>query len=215
MQLPFTSDQFFEVFRLYNAVVWPTQLLLYGLGCAAVALAAGGGARRSRYASALLAVLWIWTGAAYHLTFFAAINPAAYLFGALCIAQGALLIHTGVLGARLSFRAPRDRDGVIGASLVAYALVLYPLLGVALGHRFPSSPTFGVPCPTTIFTFGLLFWTARSAPRALLVIPLLWALVGTVAALQLGMLEDFGLTVAAALTVARLLPRVSRARLAT
>jgi len=36
-----------------------------------------------------------------------------------------------------------------------------------------------------------------------------------VAALQLGMLEDFGLTVAAALTVARLLPRVSRARLAT
>ncbi|WP_414541485.1 DUF6064 family protein [Nostoc sp. CCY0012] len=29
---------------------------------------------------------------------------------------------------------------------------MYPLIGYALGRIFPTSPTFGVPCPTTIFT---------------------------------------------------------------
>lgn len=215
MRLPFTLEQFLDTFRLYNLLVWPAQLALYALAAGAVALALFGGARFSRYVAAALALLWLWSGVAYHVAFFARINPAAYYFGALCIAQGLLLNQTGVAGSRLSFRPRRDADGAIGAALIAYALVVYPLLGAALGHRYPAMATFGAPCPTTIFTFGLLFWAVRPVPRAVLVIPLLWALVGSVAALQLGMLEDFGLTAAALLAALRLFPHTSRAPLAT
>ena len=46
MRLPFTPEQFVDSFHYYNVVVWPTQLLLYGLGLGAVALALKGGAVR-------------------------------------------------------------------------------------------------------------------------------------------------------------------------
>jgi hypothetical protein len=50
--------------------------------------------------------------------------------------------------------------------------------------------------PTTIFTFGILFWTDRRAPLYLLAIPLAWSFMGFWAAVSLGMAEDFGLLVA-------------------
>jgi Family of unknown function (DUF6064) len=70
------------------------------------------------------------------------------------------------------------------------------LLGYALGQTFPGSPTFGTPCPTTIFTFGLLLWADKKVPLSLLIIPVLWSIVGTLAALNFGIKEDFGLLVA-------------------
>jgi hypothetical protein len=69
-------------------------------------------------------------------------------------------------------------------------------------------PVFGVaPCPTTIFTFGILLWTTDRVPKYLLVIPLLWALVGTFAALSLGIPEDYALPVAALISLALLIWR--------
>jgi hypothetical protein len=57
-----------------------------------------------------------------------------------------------------------------------------------------------VPCPTTIFTFGLLLWTERAVPKYLLVIPLLWTVIGSSAAWLLGFWEDLGLLVAGILS---------------
>jgi hypothetical protein len=73
---------------------------------------------------------------------------------------------------------------------------VYPLLSVALGHGFPTVPTFGLPCPTTIFTLGLLWWLRGGHVRILLVIPLLWSAVGGSAAFALGVPQDLGLLVA-------------------
>ncbi|WP_339379209.1 DUF6064 family protein [aff. Roholtiella sp. LEGE 12411] len=47
---------------------------------------------------------------------------------------------------------------------------IYPLIGYSLERTFPSLPTFGIPCPTTIFTFGLLFWTNKKFPSSLLIV---------------------------------------------
>jgi hypothetical protein len=67
---------------------------------------------------------------------------------------------------------------------------------------------FGVaPCPTTIFTFGLLLWTRGRVPGWLLAVPTLWALIGFTAALTLGILEDTGLLVAGLLGTGLLLYR--------
>jgi hypothetical protein len=86
---------------------------------------------------------------------------------------------------------------ILGALMVLYALIGYPLLGTAAGHGWPRAPMFGItPCPTAIFTFGMLLWTDRRVPRYLPPIPVLWAVVGFFAALQLTIYEDFGLPVA-------------------
>ena len=100
------------------------------------------------------------------------------------------------MGSTLLFAA-----AIIGAALLTYAVVGYPLLGYALGHRYPAAPTFGVPCPTTIFTLGLGVWAGASLPRRLLIAPLAWSIVGTSAAITLGMIEDLGLLAAAIATV--------------
>jgi hypothetical protein len=197
MSLPFTVEQFLDVFRRYNEAVWPAQWALAALGVVAVVLAVRPGRHGGRAVAAILAALWLWMGAVYHLGFFRAINPAAALFGAAFLAQAALLLWLGVARGRMTFRVRPDVAGVAGALLVLYALVAYPALDYVLGHRYPTAPTFGLPCPTTILTLALLLWATPAAPRILFAVPLLWAAVGTSAAVQLGMLEDFGLLAAA------------------
>ena len=134
---------------------------------------------------------------------FRAVNPGATLFGAAFVLQAGLFGWAGVRG-RLVFGPRRDVRGLVGGVLIVYALVVYPLLNYALGHRYPTAPTFGAPCPTTILTFGLLLWTARPIPWWLLIVPGLWAVIGLSAALSLGVPQDFGLFVAGAVAIAML-----------
>lgn len=196
MQLPFTVEQFFDVFRQYNERVWPAQLFLLAAATIALLLTVRPGERAGRSVSGILALLWLWMGVIYHIGFFRDINPAAVLFGALSIVQALLLTWLGVREGRLTFRS-HGAAHVWGWVHIGYALLLYPLLGAWLGHRYPLAPTFGLPCPTTIFTFGIFLWARPPIPRALVVIPGLWAILGTSAAFQLGMLEDVGLLIAA------------------
>jgi hypothetical protein len=84
------------------------------------------------------------------------------------------------------------------------------------GHRYPAFPTFGAPCPTTIFTFGFLCLIELPFGRALLVAPVVWAAIGTVAAISLGVPQDFALPAAAAIALAaKVPPSISRARSAS
>jgi hypothetical protein len=210
--LPFTTEQFLDTFGRYNEAIWPLQLVAYGLGILAVRLALRPGRGSSRLIATILAAFWLWTGAVYHLGFFREINGAAVLFGALFAAQGLLWLVVGVVRPHLAFRANRDLGGLVGALFIAYALVGYPLLGLALGQSFPRMPTFGItPCPLTIVSFGLLLWTERPVPRLLLVIPLLWSLLGMSAAISLDVGEDVGLAVAGLVGTAMLLWRDHRA----
>jgi hypothetical protein len=210
MRLPFTPEQFFTVFGRYNEAVWPAQWVLAGLGLLALALALRGSTLASRIISGILALLWLWMAVVYHWCFFRAINPGAVLFTAFFSVQAGLLVTLGVRRPLLRVHPHLDIRGIVGGLLIAYAMLAYPTLGYLLGHRYPTAPTFGLPCPTTIFTFGILVWADRQLiPRTLLLVPVLWALIGTVAALQLGVREDLGLPVAAA--VATILVATPRA----
>ncbi|HET7462699.1 MAG TPA: DUF6064 family protein [Longimicrobium sp.] len=196
MGLPFTLEQFLDVFARYNQQVWPVQLVLIALALTAVHLALRPGPGGGWAVATILALLWGWTAVAYHWSFFTRVNPAAYAFGGVFMLQAALLLFAGDLRA-LWFQPRRDAAGIAGWVLVAYALVGYPLVGWLAGHRYPAAPTFGVPCPTTIFTLGVLLGLQGRPARRLFVIPVLWAAAATVAALQLGMTEDLGLPAAA------------------
>lgn len=190
MKLPFTAEQFFEIFAQYNLAVWPIQVVIYILAIAALVLAFRETRYSNRIISAVLAFLWLWIGLVYHIGYFSAINGAAYVFGGLFIIQAGLFLATGTLKQKLWFRFHPNNYAIVGALFILYGLVIYPMWGYALGHRYPHSPTFGLPCPTTIFTFGLLLWTDKRIPKYLLIIPVLWSILGLSAALQLGVWED-------------------------
>lgn len=194
--MPFTVDQFLNVFARYNVTVWPAQIVLYAIAVCAISLAVQRGKSFSRSISGLLSVLWLWSGIVYHLIFFSRINPAAYLFGALFIFQAFLFIYAGMLKRKISFRFSRSSYGIIGGIFLVYALLIYPVLSCKLGHIYPMTPTFGVPCPSAIFTFGMLMCSERRFPLYVLIIPLLWSLIGLSAAWSLGMQEDLGLLIA-------------------
>ena len=197
MDLPFTTEQFLNVFRDYNTAIWPVQVAAYLLGLAALGLAIRRTSWSDQVIGSVLAAFWLWMGAVYHLTFFREINSAAVLFGVLFLAQGLLFAYIGFIRNGLTFRVRTDRYGWVGGLFIVYALVIYPILGAQLGHGYPQAPMFGVaPCPTTIFTFGLLLWTGGRVPGWLLLLPTLWAVVGFTAAFTLGIIEDIGLLVA-------------------
>jgi len=206
--LPFTIDQFLGVFERYNQAIWPMHIVAYILAIGVIFLAA----KKTRYSdqiiSVVLACFWAWMGIVYHLMYFSAINGAAIGFGILFIVQAILWLVFGVIRPKLSFQLDTNPYALTGVVLIVYAVLVYPLIGTLLGHGYPRSPSFGVaPCPTTIFTFGLLLWTTTRFPKTVLIIPLIWSLLGFSAALSLGVREDIGLLLAGVLSVALLLWR--------
>ncbi|HET9386098.1 MAG TPA: DUF6064 family protein [Gemmatimonadales bacterium] len=203
--LPFSRQEFLDVFGRYNGAVWPAQLLLYALALVLVARIL----RREPLTGGfvLLAALWLWMGVVYHLMFFSAINPAARLFGIAFIAQAVLLLSLERPGS-MEEGTPAARS--TGKVLIAYALFGYPLVGYLAGQRYPEMVTLGLPCPTTIFTIGVLLVAVRRPPTWLLAIPIAWAFIGTFAAISLGMPQDYGLAIAGLAAAVRLLPRPSR-----
>jgi hypothetical protein len=191
--LPFTHEQFLEVFARYNLAVWPAQFFAYLL--AAVMLGAiflGASRWRDRLIAGGLALMWTWTGIAYHWLQFTSINDAAWAFGALFVLQGLLFAHAAAAG-KLQFGTgvPGIRR-TLGWALAGYATILYPAAGVAFGPGYPEMPMFGItPCPVTLFTFGILLLGTGSVSRWLLVIPVAWSLVGGSAAWMLNVPQDW------------------------
>jgi len=204
MELPFTVEQFFDVFRRYNEAIWPWQVALVALGLAAAALALARPKKASRLVSGALALLWAWMAIEYHWRFFAGINPAARVFAVFFLLEAAAIAWFGVVRTQLAFGCASKARRSLALVLCAYALAVYPYLGFLAGHRYPATPTFGVPCPTTILTLGLLGLAGPGLARVLLVVPLLWSAVGAYAAFRLNVPQDLGLLAAGFLTVASL-----------
>ena len=197
--LPFTTGEFFDVFARYNAAIWPTQIGAAALGVLAVILLFRSGPVASRVICLILAAFWLLMGIGYHLLFFTRINTLAYAFGLLFVAQAVLLLVDGVIRRQIMFRDEPGWRAWLAWCLIAYGLVIYPLIGLFGSHPYPLTPLFGVaPCPTTIFTLGLLLLS--NASGRLLVIPLVWSVVGGSAAVLLAVPQDYGLILAGAIT---------------
>ncbi len=201
MKTPFTLEQFFAVFKYYNQAVFPMQIVFYLASAVAIYLVLKPTSKSDKVISILLSFFWLWMGIVYHIIFFTLINKAAWVFGVLFIIQGMLFLYFGVFQNKLSFHFQKDKYGITGLILVLFALIVYPIAGYFFGHVYPSSPTFGLPCPTTIFTFGVLLLSQKICPIAILIIPFIWSVIGFMAAFQFGIVEDTALIVASLATV--------------
>ena len=194
MQLPFTTEQFFDLFAAYNRAMWPALVALWVASVMASALLFSSRRPPDRWISGLLAVHWAWSALAYHVAFFTRINPGAWIFAALFLLQATFFFWRGVVLQRLSFARRRNAWTPIAGALVAYSLA-YPAINAVQHHTLSRIPTFGVPCPTTIFTVGMLM---LAAPRfwPLAIVPMIWALIGGSGAFLLGVRADYALPIA-------------------
>jgi len=206
--LPFTVEQFLTVFVSYNNAIWPIQIAAYRLGGILVALLFRKTRGADRAIAGVLAMMWLWTGVAYHGLSFVVINKAAYLFAALFVAQGIYFIYAGVYHNQISFGLRPGTAALVGAVFVVYSAIIYPLIGMAAGHSYPAMPMFGItPCPVTILTFGMFLLTLGPVPRGLFVIPVVWSLIGGSAAILLKVPQDWLLLLSGCIAVPLVLVR--------
>lgn len=103
MKMPFTTEQFFDLFRSYNEAVFPLQIVFYSLGILFAALTFIRKPWINITISAGLSLLWFWMALVYHLLFFSTINKAAYAFGIAFIIQALLLGWYGRYTQKIEF----------------------------------------------------------------------------------------------------------------
>ena len=210
MNTPFTSEQFFDVFKNYNQSVFPVQFIFYVTALLVIYFIFKHSSAADKIISSILSALWLWMGIVYHLLFFTEINNAAYIFGYLFIIQGIIFLVYGVLRNELSFKFTPDKFGFTGVCIIFYALIFYPVLGYFLGHRFPYSPTFGLPCPTVIFTFGVFMFSNKKCPYVILIVPFIWSIIGFTAVFNFGIIEDTGLLISGITALFMILNKIKK-----
>jgi hypothetical protein len=202
--MPFSRDQFLGVFASYHEEWWLAVWFFYA-GAAVVLAAIGKCSARTafRVAAFCLGIAWAWIGVAYHWMHFRPINPAAGAFAGLFLAQGLLFLKQAVLPGGGRFERPAGLPRLLGGGLAAYSLVIYPVLGYLSGHGYPNGPSFGLPCPTTIFTFAVLLLTVSDFQKLLWLaaIPVAWSFIATFAAIEFGIVEDWALLPSALIAV--------------
>jgi hypothetical protein len=193
--LSFNLEEFLGVLERFNKDIWPLQILIYVLGIFVLFLLIRKNKYSDRIILAILALLWLWNGIIFCPFYWATTYKYAYLFGALFILQGIIFL-VGVFKPNISFGHLNRLNTAVGIVFIIYAMAGYQLLGYSLGHVYPEFFPFGlVPCPTAIFTFGVLLITNKKIPGYYLLIPAIFA-AGGFLAVSKGVFEDIGLIIA-------------------
>jgi hypothetical protein len=176
--LMFSPRTYYRLIELYNAAVWPAQIVTVGLGLAILWLLYRAAAPRGRLIAAILAGCWLLVAIAFHANRYATINWAAVFFAWGFGLEAALLIWTGVVRGRLVFERPADRTSRTGRWIFLLALAVLPLVGPLLGRGWRQAEVFGVaPDPTAVATLGILLLASGPGSRMLIVIPAVWCAI--------------------------------------
>src|SRR5215471_5624483 len=166
--------QFFGMFAQANTAVWPAHLVWYAAAIAAMLLAVRPVRGSSRLIAGFLAAYFVWLAIVFFRIYYTPLNDHSPAYAVMFGLGGALFLFAGVIRDELEFQAKWDAFGLIGGVFMLYALA-YPVIDALTGHVFPAAPVFGVaPCPSAIFTVGLLLWTRPGMPLYVLVVPLIW-----------------------------------------
>lgn len=201
MKIPFTTEQFFEIIEKYNQAVFPAQLIAILLAILSVILLHSKKKSKNNLIGSFLGILWIWIGIAYHFAFFTEINKAAFLFGGLFVLQGLFFLIETFYRKKLEFKFSGKWMDYIAYFFIIFGIVIYPILLFYLENSLELTITLGLPCPSTILTFGFLMLASSRLSKYLLIIPALWTIVGTSAAINFGVYPDYLMPVSALIAI--------------
>ena len=193
--LSFTLEDFLAVLKQYNLSIWPTQIFAYILGILALFFCIKKTKYSDKIVLTILSLLWFWNGIVFCPLYWAPTYKYAYGFGALLIIQGFLFMRNSIKS-NISTCSRSNLQLITGLLFVIYAMAGYQLFGLLLNRVYPQFFPFGlVPCPTTIYTFGLFLVMNKRFPRYILFIPFILSISGLLAVYK-GILEDIGLIIA-------------------
>ena len=175
--LLFSPRTYYRLFELYNADIWPAQIMALLLGIAVAALIVRGGAWRGRAVAVILGLCWLWIAWAFHYERYATINWAATYVALGFAAEGLLLIGFGLTTGHAWFRADNTMHRA-GLGILLFALVVQPVIGPLTGRPWGQVELFGVaPDPAAVATLGTLLCTADRAFWWLAALPIAWCAI--------------------------------------
>lgn len=149
------AERFFQFMAEYNTAIWPAQVVFYALSAFFIYTSFNNFKHSNTINILTLSSLWILNGAVTLLIYFTNFHNQYYLWGPLWIAQGFLIYYHGIIKKQLNFKIKKDIYSFTGLTFIAYALIIYPLIGSWIGHPFPKGPIFGAaPCPTVTLLSG-------------------------------------------------------------
>jgi Family of unknown function (DUF6064) len=210
--LLFSPQTYYRLFELYNAAIWPAQLVAIVLGLAVGILGRRPGPSRGRWIAAILAGCWLWVAIAFHAHRYATINWAAVDFAWGFGFEAALLIWTGVLRGKLVFGPGEGAIGRASVGIFLFALLAQPVIGPLFGRPWRQVEVFGVaPDPTAVGTLGILLLAAGRVRWELLAVPAIWCAITGATLLAMKAPDAWVTPLAAALAVV-LAVRKTRAR---
>jgi hypothetical protein len=170
--LLFSARTYYRLFEIYNAAIWPLQILAIALGIVIlVPLRRGGGAGSTRWVSAILAASWLWIGVAFLAKRYATINWSAGYFAWAFGVEAALLVALGVV------RPSSLGTSKAGIGIFSFALFVLPFAAALPGRGVRGAQLFLLcPDPTAIGTLGLLLCVRARRVWPLMIVPVLWCL---------------------------------------
>jgi hypothetical protein len=154
--LMFAPGTYQRMFALYNAQVWPAPLVALPLGLA-VLWALARWPQAWRLACATVALGWAFTAWAFHWQRYAGIHTAAPWFAGMFALQALMLAWMARPASGWHVRSGPGWARAIGLALLAFAVLLLPWTGWALGRPWQQAALFGLaPDATAVGTLGLL-----------------------------------------------------------
>jgi hypothetical protein len=190
MQTQITTDQFFSVFEKYNHAIFPVQIILLLLSILALIAMGTKIGQKDKFVAGILGVIWIWSGIVYQWAFFSHINILALGYGVVFILQGLFLIWEGVILYNLKFVFRMTVQAFLGYFFILYGLIIYPVVGYMIEPNLSRTISVGLPSPIIILTFGFLLLCDKKFSKYLLIIPSLWAVIGIIGVIKLGVYQD-------------------------
>ena len=207
----FTIEDFMLVLENYNSSIWPMQIFVYILIILVIFFSFKSTKYSQKIVLGILSFIWLFNGIVFSLLYWAPSHIFGYIFGICCILQGLIFLY-GLKKSDIIISFPGITYLSIGIIFVVYALIGYQVFGYYLGHIYPRFFPVGlVPCPTTIFTFGVFLIISKKIPIKYYVIPLIISLGGFLAASK-GIYEDIGLVIAGLLGTILIIGREMQVR---
>ena len=121
--LLFSPRTYYSLFELYNAEIWPAQIVALALGVVLVGLLWRPRAGQGRIVAAILAFCWIWVAWAFHWRHYATINWAATYFAGGFAVEALLLLWIGVIRNELAIESASAVARRTGIAVVLFALL--------------------------------------------------------------------------------------------
>ncbi|KZB73372.1 MULTISPECIES: DUF6064 family protein [Thalassospira] len=176
--LLFSPRVYYRLFEIMNTTWWLVVVSALVAGVIASGLALRHGFRGNRVILVLLALVWAWCGYGFLWQYYRPINWAIpYLLPGFAL-QVVLFAIFAARPLPLRFGWRGDFSSYVGLTLVAFALIAFPFVGLIEGRDLLQAELFGSAAdPTALGTLGFVLLSRGTWRWALLPVPLLWCVI--------------------------------------